>query len=154
MPFAQDNVPTGGGKQDDYTKDEVEDMDKLILTLSRESNDEVRRQKIKEMFDEELAKPNGGPQRFTELFDSVLIIVGERVQGEARKRALEAQAQLTASPAAASTDDKTAEEKSDYTTAGKSPDELQLWALVDMMVQTKTIVKKANGRLGNEGTFS
>lgn len=35
----------------------------------------------------------------------------------------------------------------------KSPEELQLWALVDMMVQSKTIVKKRNGELGSKGTF-
>ena len=35
----------------------------------------------------------------------------------------------------------------------KSPDELQLWALVDMMVQSKTIVKRRNGELGSKGTF-
>jgi hypothetical protein len=35
----------------------------------------------------------------------------------------------------------------------KSETELQLWALIDMLVQSKTIVKKAAGELGSEGKF-
>jgi hypothetical protein len=35
----------------------------------------------------------------------------------------------------------------------KYPEELQLWALIDIMVQSKTIVKKAEGTLGSKGTF-
>ena len=41
----------------------------------------------------------------------------------------------------------------DFMAIGRSPDERQLWALVDMMVQSKTLSKKAFGQLGNKGTL-
>ena len=35
----------------------------------------------------------------------------------------------------------------------KTPEELQLWALIDLMVQSKTIIKRANGDLGSKSTL-
>jgi hypothetical protein len=113
---------------------ETEDMKELILSLSLEPTDESRRERLAALFGEALAKPNGAPKRFTDLFDKTLIEVGDRV----RKEALEA-----------------LEREQNLASDGcKSPQELQVWALIDMMVQSKTLVKKANGELGNGGTFA
>jgi hypothetical protein len=105
-------------------------MNNLIVSLSEDSNDASRREKVEIIFAEQLAQP--GAERFAALFDSVLMTVGERVQTEARKKAIEAQ------------------EKEDPEQSGEH---LQLWALIDMMVQTKTLVKRASGELGSEGSF-
>lgn len=120
-------------------------MDSLIISLSLEFDDSSRRRRLAALFAEELARPDY--IRFTVLFDQVLTIAGNRIHAEARKKALE--------------DAKTAETKAgddvkvenDDLLAGKSPEEKQLWALVDMMVQSKTLVKRASGDLGSKGTF-
>jgi hypothetical protein len=113
---------------------ETEDMKELILSLSLEPTDESRRERLAELFGEALAKPNGAPKRFTDLFDKTLIEVGDRVRKEALET-LECEQNLPSD-------------------GSKSPQELQVWALIDMMVQSKTLVKKANGELGNGGTFA
>ena len=129
----------------DFTTDEVNAMDDLIISLSMEPTDESRRARAVQIFEKELAKPNGAPKRFADLFDAVLMVVGDRVQVAAKKRALEAGPQ-------------TPEEADDEATRidfmQRSADERQLWALVDLMVQTKTLVKKASGTLGNNGNFT
>ncbi|GAX24354.1 hypothetical protein FisN_4Lu603 [Fistulifera solaris] len=109
-------------------------MKALILSLSLEPTDQSRRERLAGLFGEALAKPNGAPKRFTDLFDKTLIEVGDRV----RKEALEA----------------LESEQNPPSDGSKSPQELQVWALIDMMVQSKTLVKRANGELGNGGTFA
>lgn len=134
----------------DFTADEVQEMEKLIMSLSLENDDEYRRTKVSTLFAEELAKPNGYPHRFTELFDSVLMITGERVQNEARINA--AQESGPQQPVAIELDVDITEVV--YVPREKSAAELQLWAFIDMMVQTKTLVKKAMGELGSSGSFT
>jgi hypothetical protein len=129
----------------DFTSEEVKAMDKLIVSLSLEPTDEIRRNKVVSIFDKELSKPNGAPKRFTDLFDTVLMIVGDRVQVEAKKRAFEKGPQTT---------DAAEQDALQEDFMSRSPEERQLWALVDLMVQTKTIVKRSSGRLGNGGTFT
>ncbi len=127
-------------------------MRDLILALSLEPTDHDRRTRVRDVFHEALARPNGMPKRFTDLFDKILIEVGDEVQSEAKKKFFEEQAAVgidepeTVIPA---------EEENDSVPPmrTKTPEEMQLWALVDMMVQTKTIVKKVNGELGSQGTF-
>ena len=128
-----------------FTTDEVNAMDELIISLSMEPTDEIRRTRAAKIFEMELAKPNGAPKRFTDLFDAVLMVVGDRVQMAAKKRALEAGPQ---SP------EEAEEEVTRVNFMERSADERQLWALVDLMVQTKTLVKKASGTLGNNGSFT
>jgi hypothetical protein len=130
-----------GNLNDDYSTDEVRAMDELIVSLSLMPSDESRRKRAVEIFDKELAKPNGAPKRFADLFDAVLAIVGDRVQSSAKLRASETHKQNT-------------EEDSTLDFMSRSYDERQLWALVDLMVQSKTIVKKAAGTLGNNGSFT
>jgi hypothetical protein len=134
----------------DYTSEEVSEMDNLIMSLSLESNDESRRSKVAALFAEELAKPNGYPDRFTQLFDSVLMIAGQRVQNEAR---IKAEQQMKEPQAAGIVEDED-DTETEFVPREKTPAELQLWAFIDIMVQTKTFVKKAKGELGNQGSFS
>jgi hypothetical protein len=134
----------------DYTSDEVKEMDKLIMLLSLENNDECRRRKVAALFAEELAKPHGYPDRFTQLFDSVLMIAGQRVQNEAK---IKAEQQTKEQEPAGIVEDVDYTETA-YVPREKSPAELQLWAFIDMMVQTKTLAKKAKGELGNQGSFT
>lgn len=136
LNFATENV--------EFTTEEVKAMDDLIISLSMEPTDESRRQRALQLFETELAKPNGAPKRFTDLFDAVLIVVGDRVQMAAKKRALEGGQKAEESEGTNSTKDF----------MQRSAEERQLWALVDLMVQTKTLVKKARGTLGNNGNFT
>jgi hypothetical protein len=140
---------------DDYTATEVNEMNSLIVSLSLEPTDDSRRHRLASVFAKELAKADC--RRFSVLFDQVLAVVGDRVQLAATKKALEAQEERN------QLDEQESQEKEgsrdeenedgDYMGTGKSPEERQLWALVDMMVQSKTISKKAFGELGNKGTM-
>ena len=133
-----------------YTAGEVQEMDALIISLSLESTDKSRRQRLASVFAEELVKVDTN-RRFADLFDQVLAEVGDRVQVKAKKKALEKQRN---EPEEKSTEDQVDEENDgDFMSMGKSPEERQLWALVDMMVQSKTLAKKAFGELGNKGTL-
>lgn len=138
-------------------------MDELIISLTLEPTDESRRTRVTTLFTEELAKPNGAPQRFTDIFDAVLMVVGDRVQTEARQRALEAAEEEQEEPEEEPNEEPNEEPEKDdeeqvvkpkATFMERSPDERQMWALVDLMVQTKTLVKKANGKLGTGGAFN
>lgn len=122
-------------------------MEKLIVSLSKETSDESRRGRVASIFDDALAKPNGAPKRFSVLFDQVLVVVGDRVKLEAEQEALKQQQTVQEQI------DREDVPKFKDLLKGRSDIELQLWALVDMMVQSKTIVKKATGELGSEGKF-
>jgi hypothetical protein len=140
----------------EYLDSEIEEMRDLVWSLSLEPTDESRRLRLRNVFQEALAGPNGMPARFSFLFDQTLIRMGEQVQSEAKKNFLEAQA-----AAQEEKEDATENEDDDRLVDGeplpkpkeKTPDELRLWALVDMLVQSKTIVKRNNGELGSKGTF-
>jgi hypothetical protein len=143
-----------------HTGAEVEEMEQLILSLSREATDELRRDRVRAILIEGLSKPNEDPERFTDLFNQTLIIVGDRVKLLAQQKAIKLQAEAEA---AAEKDDVDNDESSlapppdeapPAVAREKSPDELQLWALVDMMIQSRTIIKKESGELGNKGTFT
>jgi hypothetical protein len=147
----------------EFTTEEVTAMDELIISLTLEPTDESRRTRVTTLFTEELAKPNGAPQRFTDIFDAVLMVVGDRVQTEARQRALEAAEEEQEEPEEEPNEEPNEEPEKDdeeqvvkpkATFMERSPDERQMWALVDLMVQTKTLVKKANGKLGTGGAFN
>lgn len=155
---------TANSNDDKYSQTECQEMRDLILSLSLEPTDHDRRTRVRDVFHEALAGPNGMPKRFTDLFNKILIEVGDEVQNEVKKKF--SQDQLLEA-LVEDNDDGEASIIEDPATAGveeegevvpppkrkKSPEELQLWATVDMMIQTKTIVKKENGELGNEGTF-
>mmetsp|Transcript_24834 Transcript_24834/g.36746 ORF Transcript_24834/g.36746 Transcript_24834/m.36746 type:complete len:170 (+) Transcript_24834:109-618(+) len=124
----------------EFSTEEVNDMEQLIVSLSMERTDESRRKKVEELFHEEFSKPNEEQNRFAALFDAVLMVAGERVQSDARRRALEKSFEKE-SP----TRGEPAKEEERKGFMDGTNEERQLWAMVDLMVQTKTIVKKARG---------
>lgn len=141
---------------EDYTASEVHEMDSLIISLSLEPTDDSRRQRLAQVFATELAKADCTSRRFADLFDQVLATVGDRIQLAARKKALKAQQERNQLQESQESDNETEEledEDRDFMGVKKSPEERQLWALVDMMVQSKTLSKKAFGQLGNKGTM-
>ena len=160
---ADDAIPT----TDDGMKD-------LIIDLSKEGTDDVRRSRLQTIIIQGLEE--GDAETFSVLFQQALEAIGNEVQAEARELAMqryeerdaaetineEAVAASAAAAASSSGDSNTNGESSpirvekvNETSEGtiKSPLETQLWALVDMMVQSKTMIKKAKGQLGSKGTF-
>lgn len=108
-------------------------IEKLILSLSKEPTDESRRARLKNIFDEKIRNDKGHAAQFSSQFNQVLITVGDRIKLEAISEAQNAKRN--------GRDDD--EEEEPQPLAEKTESELQLWALVDMMVQSKTIVRKA-----------
>lgn len=136
------------------TNSNVEDYDEmrnLVLSLSQTPTDSDRRTRLASIFEEALARPNGQPKQFVDLFDKALTNVGNEVQTEARKKFAEKEKEAAKSES--SRDVKSPESDELEGKREKSAEELQMWALVDMMVQSKTIVKKTSGELGSKGTF-
>ena len=141
----------------EFTADEVQDMENLVRDLSKEQNDDLRRQKLADILDKELVAavdddnnnsdssevtlPQEIP-RFAQLFQYSLDIVGESVQAAAREKAMELNENSL----------HVIEDSSGENVPGtgsdriKSDEEMQLWALIDMMVQSKTRVKLYMGR--------
>jgi hypothetical protein len=139
---------------DDYTDEEIQDMRQMILSLSLEGTDESRRSRLENVFSEFFQRTNGMPDRFATLFDRLVIKIGDEVQTEAKKRFYEAQA---ATATIEQEGDKISSdgdnELADDGKREKLPDELQLWALVDMMVQAKTLAKKAKTKSVGQDAF-
>ena len=117
-------------------KIEASNIEELILSLSVEPTDELRRARLKAIF-ENLYK-NESPENaniFTSQFNQGLITFGDRIQlevanaerNEAGDYGINPQGHTKPSPL-----------------GQKSETELKLWALVDMMVQSKIIVKAAS----------
>lgn len=108
---------------------EIEVVRNLVLSMSKEQNDEKRRKELSDLMTQKVeeSKVDEEAKRFLELWDQTLIIVGGEVQEEARLKAM----------------NNPPQEKDRESPKEKSEDELQLWALVDMMVQSKTMIKKA-----------
>jgi hypothetical protein len=168
-------------------------MENLILELSLEKDDTIRRAKLSAIFDkvfeldvddattsssstatadggDAVSSSDGGSSsneeereapRFAQLFQYSLDNVGELVQSAAREKAELLNSSNNSndgdngSSSSIEEADAKQEESSTSTTEGrvKSEEELQLWALIDMMVQSKTMVKMYMGSLGSKGVF-
>mmetsp|Transcript_14376 Transcript_14376/g.34694 ORF Transcript_14376/g.34694 Transcript_14376/m.34694 type:complete len:210 (+) Transcript_14376:119-748(+) len=147
------------GGSPDFTQDEISNMDLLIVSLSKESDDDERRERLAGILDKELAGATDADEtllgaeipRFAQLFQISLDNVGEKVQATAREIALEQQQNLSNIDGV--NDSNNGNEGGDAVKRSKSPEELQLWALIDMMVQSKTRVKLHMGSLGSKGQF-
>lgn len=161
-------------KDIEYNLNEIHDVETLIITLANEQNDQIRRDKVQEIFTIELSKQY--PQHFTNLFNAVLIDIGDKVRQEALQELEKRNNNNNQStnnnisnddiPTKENEDDNTVD-GSDFLTKRRqesisttvplnnntSGQQGQVWALIDMMVQSKTIIKKSNGQLGREGTF-
>ena len=129
-------------------------MHTLILSLVEERTDEMRRSRLKQIFhdnvvirdetgEDEAPKLNTNSFQFVKLFDSILNKVGQSVQENARQNAL-AQRRAKLEGITASTEEEV-QESSDASESADSgimgEEERQLWACIDMLVQSKTIVK-------------
>ena len=148
-----------------YSDTEIQDMRELITSLSMERNDHERRTRCKEVLHEVLDQPNGTPARFTNLFEQTLTTIGEEVQLEAKKKYFEqtvgdessSREEVSTVKDGSNTGDKKEKDDGDEQVVPeereKTPEELQLWALIDLMVQSKTIIKRANGDLGSKSTL-
>ena len=124
---------------DRFTAGEEDAMKNLIVSLSKEHDDDTRRSKLKKILDEELSKQEPHPIDFATLFQRSLNEVGEKVQNSAREAA------------AARVHEGNNEEPEEQNV--KTDEELELWALIDMMVQSKTQFKLHEGSLGSTGEF-
>jgi flagellar hook-basal body complex protein FliE len=164
---------------------EVKEMEKLIIDLSKEQNDNKRRLRLADIFDKELAAAasvettitasssstvtttstpcndnnSGGSgreiPRFAQLFQYSLDNVGEMVQNAAREKAAMdlGNYENNSSASEGNNTDSIGGSSSSAEQRVKSEEELQLWALIDMMVQSKTRVKMYMGSLGSKGAF-
>lgn len=129
-------------------------MEELILSLSLEPSDESRRGRLVSIFEMELSKENGAPQEFADQFGLALNVVGARVQDDAREKALKKREEAEALGEEPLEPEPIENKSSDVPIAmGRTAEEQQLWALIDMMIQSKTLVKKMFGDLGSKGQF-
>ena len=120
-------------------------MEELVLSLCKEADDALRRQRVESFFAKELSAAGTSigdhPPRFANLFQVALERVGSSVQERARKQAIQEQEAQQAreenSPATVGSSDAV------YAPREKSAEELQLWACVDIMVQSKMLVRRA-----------
>jgi len=100
------------------------DVDWLVMSLSREKDDDKRRERLRAVFEK-----HGSEEGFADSFAKSIQTVGTSVQQVAREKAQERRF------------DKEASEDVSIELPQKTNDELQLWALVDMMIQMKVIVR-------------
>ena len=139
-----------------FDDDEVEKMEETILSLSLIPTDESRRTQLQLLFYDELEKPDDDGQHFAKLFDHTLIIVGDRIKQKAQEVALKMQEEKEAEETGDKQDNDEDEDKDEDDEADENqseseaedefqafPEQRQLWALVDMMVQSKAIVKNS-----------
>lgn len=108
-----------------------EEMISLVLSLSQIQSDILRRRRLEERFDREYAN-NITWDEFAALFDSTLKSIGGNIQRKAARK----------------------HKHRGKTSKGKTTEQLQLWACVDMMIQSKTIVKRKNKTLGSNSIFA
>jgi len=102
-------------------------MEDLIYSISKEPTDEERRDRMASLFDKELEKDSS--ERFVELFGSTLIRIGDDLQTAVKENQRLRQDDENDESLLASINDR--------------DDRMQIWALVDMMVQSKVLAKKA-----------
>jgi len=140
----------------EFTSDEIEDMNQLILSLSKESDDAIRREKLDGILDKELSEDESLSNtkcapKFAKLFQYSLDTVGQEIQTAARILADQQMKEEQESLDSLETDID--EDRGEVKKRVKSKEELQLWALIDMMVQSKTRVARHTGQLGSKGEF-
>eukprot|EP00527_Entomoneis_sp_CCMP2396_P000463 CAMPEP_0198145122 /NCGR_PEP_ID=MMETSP1443-20131203/21056_1 /TAXON_ID=186043 /ORGANISM="Entomoneis sp., Strain CCMP2396" /LENGTH=187 /DNA_ID=CAMNT_0043808653 /DNA_START=87 /DNA_END=650 /DNA_ORIENTATION=+ len=138
---ATTQLNAGGGGVDESVDQQqvlIDEMKQFIESLSLEEDDQSRRDRLTSTFSEKF-----NDLVFCDLFDQQLIVLGDEAKMRAAERAEKQlkQQQEQAVTASPSSDDEAS------TTRDKSPEEKQLWALVDMMIQSKTMVKKFKEQL-------
>lgn len=161
-----DNAPNASpsspaNQSPEFTSDEIEDMNQLILSLSKESDDAIRREKLDDILDKELSEDESlsntkfgtdTPPKFAKLFQYSLDTVGQEIQTAARILA-EQQIKEVEQESLDGLETDIGEDRGEVKKRVKSKEELQLWALIDMMVHSKTRVARHTGQLGSKGEF-
>lgn len=116
---------TLAAKTDDSNVEDYDEMMGLVVSLSQTPTDEDRRSRLASIFEEALARPNGQPKQFADLFDQALTNVGNEVQTEAKKKFAANEADASNSEAKDSSENNEEVEGERV----KSAEELQLWAV-------------------------
>lgn len=126
-----------GWINNDPRSDHDTDIEALIVSLSNVADDQSRREKLALLFQENLQNQDGG-ELFMKQFNKAMITVGDRIRGDAVKKA--AATMMNQSSNFTNTDKET---DLSLIPLPKSQLERQLWACVDMMVQSKALMKQA-----------
>ena len=126
------------GNEDEVALSEIK---KKILSLSLEQNDEKRRSMISSIIDEKISQADS---QFLQIWDETLIQVGSELQDEARRLAMNEKESVEDGYKESTVSNGTTPDVGEQKTANKSKEELQLWATIDMMIQSKTLIKKAS----------
>jgi hypothetical protein len=146
---------------------EEEEMTNLILSLIiDERTDESRRNRLSQIFQENLVvydsnqgseesyQPSSSQNKdffhFVQLFDATLNKLGDRIQKKARDSALIKRREKleeveTVEEGSSSSSSESGATDGTFETM-LSEEERQLWACIDMLVQSKTIVKSINAK--------
>jgi hypothetical protein len=117
------------------------------MDLSKETNDEIRREKLSSLLKERLNQEDSvEAAKFALLWDKIVIEIGSKVQEEARAKAEESAISQSGEKNVNSDPEVTSDHND--STGVKSGEELKLWAMIDMMIQSKHIIKNAmDGKL-------
>ena len=129
-------LSTNGSNENELIQ--IKEMDDLIWSLSLEPNDKERRDRLAAVFAQKF-----DDYYFCNLFDRQLTLMGDQVKARA--------AEAAAAVAAASDNDENSSVEEGGGSDGSSmsagqeklPEVKQLWALIDLMIQKKTLVKRA-----------
>jgi hypothetical protein len=123
------------------------EIEELLLSLSTDTDDKSRRGRLSQIFEEKIQDQDGG-ESFMKFFDQAMIVVGDRVR------------MSVANEAAVATSDSLNMNDGDGNDVPlpsfplpsqqqKSILAGQLWACVDMMVQSKKLMKSARIKSNN-----
>lgn len=120
-------------------------MKTLIESMALEPSDTSRRKRVESTIEQYISDRDDGDMeqaaRFATLFDGLLIGMGGEVQDRAREMA-----QKKAMSASAGSDvNGGGDNGEEAAPRKKSEEEKMLWAFIDMMVQSKSLIKKAMG---------
>jgi len=134
------------------SESEANEIKELIHSLSLETDDETRRGKLASLLEEKLKQEDeNNSAKFAHLWDTTLIQMGEEIQNQARADAEKKSLTQDDDSGVANSGKKYADEQSlpqdddsGVSNGGKkkSAKELQLWAMVDMMIQSKSVIRK------------
>lgn len=129
---------------DNNNDDNNEKIRELILSISLESDDEKRRKRLSDTLEQNINQEKDviAAAQFAHLWDVNIIKIGQEIQNEARMEAENKAAALAGEEEKDDDGSRNMSNSSDDTNNEKSMKEKQLWSMVDMMVQSKTLIKK------------
>jgi hypothetical protein len=126
----------------------VTKMNDLLESLSLEPTDEGRRQRLARTFEEE-----SGEQGFADLFQQQLVVFGNDIRAILMQQQQQLQgprSSFAEDESESSSTSSNDSQQNGFMSAEKSTEEKQLWALVDMMVQSKTLVNNKKKSISTE----